>query len=292
VDTGILQGSPVSPILFTAYLSGLFGYVEEKAPGIKALSFVDDVAWMAEGDVEDELSETLEQAATAAQEWADTNAVTFDTQKTEAILLSSAGTPPPRHPGSRQHNPFQRTGNPMARSLARLAADPERTPRRPDQKSPERTEQAPETRGTGRSLAGELPTDPGSMRPGGRPLRIGTLVEGQRHPRHRRPAGRGPQGDQPGSETRSRSVQDHQLGGTQLGIQTQTGSGTTGQPPARLRRFALAGLPRGDQARELIGASDNAPPRMLERQGRDGPPGRGFPARGDHYNRGRSGSRQ
>jgi len=77
-----------SPILFTVYLFGLFGFVEEKMPGVKSLSFVDDVAWMVEGDGEDELSETLERAASAAQEWADPNAVTFDTQKTEAILLS------------------------------------------------------------------------------------------------------------------------------------------------------------------------------------------------------------
>jgi len=45
------EGSPVSPILFTIYLSCLFGYVEDKVPGIKALSFVDDVAWQAEGKV-------------------------------------------------------------------------------------------------------------------------------------------------------------------------------------------------------------------------------------------------
>jgi len=88
VDTGIPQGSPVSPILFTVYLSGLFGYVEERVPGVKALSFVGDVAWTTEGETEDGISETLEQAAAAAQEWAEANAVTFDTQKTEAILLS------------------------------------------------------------------------------------------------------------------------------------------------------------------------------------------------------------
>jgi len=39
----------VSLILFTVYLSGLFGYVEEKVPNVKALSFVDDAAWTAEG---------------------------------------------------------------------------------------------------------------------------------------------------------------------------------------------------------------------------------------------------
>jgi len=59
VETGIPQGSPVSPI-FTAYLSGLFGYVEERDPGVKALSFVNDVAWTTEGDNEDGISQTLE----------------------------------------------------------------------------------------------------------------------------------------------------------------------------------------------------------------------------------------
>jgi len=37
---------------------------------------------------EDSLSAKLEEAATAAQEWADANAVSFDTSKTEAIVLS------------------------------------------------------------------------------------------------------------------------------------------------------------------------------------------------------------
>jgi len=87
-DTGIPQGTPVSPIPFTVYLSVLFGYVEERVPGVKALSFVDDVAWTTQGTTEDNISESLEQAATAAQEWAAANAVSFDTEKTEAILLS------------------------------------------------------------------------------------------------------------------------------------------------------------------------------------------------------------
>jgi len=101
VETGIPQGSPVSPILSTVYLSGLFGYVEERVPGVKALSFVDDVAWTTEGDTEDDISRTLEQAAAAAQDWAEANAVSFDTEKTEAILLSrrrkrkTPAAPPP-----------------------------------------------------------------------------------------------------------------------------------------------------------------------------------------------------
>ena len=48
--------------LFTIYLPGLFGRVEDKIPGTKALSFV-DVAWLAEGEHEAALSETLERAA-------------------------------------------------------------------------------------------------------------------------------------------------------------------------------------------------------------------------------------
>ena len=50
VDTGIPQGSPVAPILFTTYLSGIFDEVEAACPGVKALSFVDDVAWWAGGE--------------------------------------------------------------------------------------------------------------------------------------------------------------------------------------------------------------------------------------------------
>ena len=99
VDIGIPQGSPVSPIQFTVYLPGLFEHVEERVPDVKALSFVDDVAWTTADATEDGISETLERAATAAQEWAAANAVTFDTEETEAILLSrrrKRKTPPPR----------------------------------------------------------------------------------------------------------------------------------------------------------------------------------------------------
>jgi len=34
VDTGIPQGSPVVPILFVSYLSGIFNKVEAAVPGI------------------------------------------------------------------------------------------------------------------------------------------------------------------------------------------------------------------------------------------------------------------
>ena len=66
VNTGIPQGSSASPILFAVYMSGLFGSVEDRVPGVNALSFVDDVAWLVEKD-EDSLSAKLEKAATAAK---------------------------------------------------------------------------------------------------------------------------------------------------------------------------------------------------------------------------------
>jgi len=48
VETGVPQGSPVLPVLFAIYLSGLFGRVEEKEEecGSEGISFVNDVAWV------------------------------------------------------------------------------------------------------------------------------------------------------------------------------------------------------------------------------------------------------
>jgi len=43
--TGIPQGSPAAPILFFRYLSGIFDEVEAAVPGIRGLSFVDDIGW-------------------------------------------------------------------------------------------------------------------------------------------------------------------------------------------------------------------------------------------------------
>jgi len=52
VETGVPLGSPVSPVHFVIYLSGWFGQVEdkEKGCGTKGISFVDDVAWVVEGE--------------------------------------------------------------------------------------------------------------------------------------------------------------------------------------------------------------------------------------------------
>jgi len=48
VETGVPHGSPVLPVLFVIFLSGLFGRVGEKERkcGSEGISFVDDVAWV------------------------------------------------------------------------------------------------------------------------------------------------------------------------------------------------------------------------------------------------------
>jgi hypothetical protein len=43
VEPGIPQGSPVSPILFAIYTSGLIQWVEDRVSRAKGLSFVDEV---------------------------------------------------------------------------------------------------------------------------------------------------------------------------------------------------------------------------------------------------------
>ena len=80
VETGVPQGSPVAPILFTAYLSGVFDCVE-------GLSFVDDVAWWAEGKSEKKVARTLSNAAEATLDWAE-NGVAYDKAKAEVMFLS------------------------------------------------------------------------------------------------------------------------------------------------------------------------------------------------------------
>jgi hypothetical protein len=85
VQTGIPQGSPISPILFAIYLSGVFETVEASVPGAQALSFADDVAWMVTGKNVADITEKLEQCAAESIDWAQQNAVAFDSAKTEAL---------------------------------------------------------------------------------------------------------------------------------------------------------------------------------------------------------------
>jgi len=66
VDTGIPQGSPAAPILFVTYLSGIFDEVESTAPGIRGLSFVDDIGWWADGTDDEAVAAKLSETAAAS----------------------------------------------------------------------------------------------------------------------------------------------------------------------------------------------------------------------------------
>jgi len=90
VETGVPQGSPVSPVHFVIYLSGLFGQVGEKGKdcGSEGISFVDDVAWVVEGEDVGECTQRRERYAAETTIWAQKNACGFGIEKTEAMLFT------------------------------------------------------------------------------------------------------------------------------------------------------------------------------------------------------------
>ncbi len=90
IQTGIPQGSPVSPILFLIYISGVFDKVFETNPLVTSLSFVDDLGFIAAGSSVKEVAKTLENVVQVVLKWGKLNAVTYDVSKTEAVLFSKS----------------------------------------------------------------------------------------------------------------------------------------------------------------------------------------------------------
>src|SRR5437660_8078032 len=78
IETGIPQGSPVSPILFLIYLSPLFTLMEQKHPDIRCPSIIDDICLLAVGDFPQQNYELLEEGVTTCFNWGKENAVAFD----------------------------------------------------------------------------------------------------------------------------------------------------------------------------------------------------------------------
>jgi hypothetical protein len=87
-NTGLPQGSPVSPVLFVIYIVDLVTPVESTVPGAVALSFIDDVTWIVDGIDDAEVAVKLDTYAAKCLTWAQDNAVCFEEDKTEAILFS------------------------------------------------------------------------------------------------------------------------------------------------------------------------------------------------------------
>ncbi len=90
IETGISQGSPVSPILFLIYISGVFDKISETTHLVMSLSFVDDLGFIASDSLVNKIVRSLEKVAKEMIEWRKQNAVTYDTSKTEAVLFSKS----------------------------------------------------------------------------------------------------------------------------------------------------------------------------------------------------------
>lgn len=76
--------------LFLIYISRVFDRVTEFHPGITSLSHVDDVGFIASGNLVKELAKTLGQVAKVVLKWGQSNAVTYDIAKTKAVLFSKS----------------------------------------------------------------------------------------------------------------------------------------------------------------------------------------------------------
>lgn len=76
IQTGIAQGSPISPIFFLIYISGIFNKVLVTSLLVTSLSFDDDLGFIALGSSVKGLVRTLENVAKAVLEWGKLNAVT------------------------------------------------------------------------------------------------------------------------------------------------------------------------------------------------------------------------
>lgn len=87
INTGIPQGSPISPILFLFYLTNLFTDLKPSllTPQLRSPSFIDDVALIVTGPSEEANSKALERAARKAWNWAADNVIVFDDPKTELM---------------------------------------------------------------------------------------------------------------------------------------------------------------------------------------------------------------
>lgn len=90
VESGIPQGSPVSPILFLIYIRGIFSKIEEQLPDITCLSFIDDLGFLIADRSISKIAKTLEKVGQIALEWGANKAVTYVTSKTEVVLFSRA----------------------------------------------------------------------------------------------------------------------------------------------------------------------------------------------------------
>jgi len=88
VEAGVPQGSPVSPILFVIYTSGLIKWVEEYVSEADRLFVVDDLGRVATGCNVNHIILILERCAPKRIEWTSRRGLQFNTAKMEAALFT------------------------------------------------------------------------------------------------------------------------------------------------------------------------------------------------------------
>ncbi len=93
VEIGIPQGSSASPILILIYICEVFSAIKAKLPDITYVSFVDNLAFLTSNHSIKNVAILLEKSEKIALEWETNHLVTYDINKTEAILFSKANRP-------------------------------------------------------------------------------------------------------------------------------------------------------------------------------------------------------
>lgn len=87
IETDILKGSLVAPILFLKYISRVFDSILQSCISITLLLFFDDLGFIALGSLVKDIVSSLRKIAEMILEWGKINVVTYDTAKIEAILF-------------------------------------------------------------------------------------------------------------------------------------------------------------------------------------------------------------
>jgi hypothetical protein len=83
IETGIPQGSPVSPILFLIYIRFLFKETDNIK--IRIPSYLDDIVILAKSDTLENNCQILENIAKKLIHWGQNNRIEFDREKTDLI---------------------------------------------------------------------------------------------------------------------------------------------------------------------------------------------------------------
>ena len=90
VNTGIPQGSPISPILFLFFISDLLDTVDNEALQVSGSGFVDDISILTYGLSTERNCKILEETHRNCMYWAVTHGAVFAPEKYEVIHLTRA----------------------------------------------------------------------------------------------------------------------------------------------------------------------------------------------------------